>query len=163
MQIAHVPVPQLTLTLGAMMTAVMAIVVRMRATDKPVNAKKLLLPPVGMSTGFLMFVVPAMRIPLLWGIVAFAAGALLFAYPLIRFSKLERRGAEVFLVRSKAFIFILVGLLAVRLLLRGVIEQYVTLPQTGAVFFVVAFGMLLPWRLAMYRKFRRLLAASPQI
>ncbi|MFH5182046.1 CcdC family protein [Paenibacillus sp. TAB 01] len=163
MQIAHVPVPQLTLTLGAMMTAVMAIVVRMRATDKPVNAKKLLLPPVGMSTGFLMFVVPAMRIPLLWGIVAFAAGALLFAYPLIRFSKLERRGAEVFLVRSKAFIFILVGLLAVRLLLRGVIEQYVTLPQTGAVFFVVAFGMLLPWRLAMYRKFRRLLAASPQM
>jgi len=163
MQIAHVPVPQLTLTLGAMMTAVMAIVVRMRATDKPVNAKKLLLPPVGMSTGFLMFVVPAMRIPLLWGIVAFAAGALLFAYPLIRFSKLERRGAEVFLVRSKAFIFILVGLLVVRLLLRGVIEQYVTLPQTGAVFFVVAFGMLLPWRLAMYRKFRRLLAASPHM
>lgn len=160
MQLAHFAVPQVTVTLGAMMTAVMAIVFRMRASDKPVNARKLLMPPVGMSTGFLMFVVPVMRIPMLWGLIAFAAGALLFAYPLIRYSRLERRGEDVFLVRSKAFMFILIGLLVIRLLLRGVIEQYVTLPQTGAIFFIVAFGMLLPWRLAMYRQFRQLLAAA---
>lgn len=159
MQIAHFAVPQMTITFGAMLTAVMAIIVRTRASDKPVNAKKLLLPPVGMSTGFLMFVVPAMRIPLLWAIIAFAAGALLFAYPLIRYSKMERRGEDVYLIRSKAFVIILVALLVVRLLLRGVIEQYVTLPQTGAIFFIVAFGMLLPWRVAMYQKFRKLLAA----
>ncbi|MNJ02792.1 hypothetical protein D3C73_1628740 [compost metagenome] len=43
-----------------------------------------------------------------------------------------------------------------RLALHEYVESWITLYQTGAVFFVLAFGMLLPWRIAMYVKFRKL-------
>ncbi|WP_231506180.1 CcdC family protein [Paenibacillus sp. UNC451MF] len=152
----HFVNPQMTVTIGAAMAACMAMMVRMRASNKAVNPKKLLIPPFAMSTGFLMFVAPMTRIPLSWGIIAFLVGAILFSYPLIRSSQMEVRNGEVYLKRSKVFIFILVGLLVIRLVLRQIIEQYVTLPQTGVIFFLLAFGMLLPWRLAMYAQFRKL-------
>ncbi|WP_282941042.1 cytochrome c biogenesis protein CcdC [Paenibacillus sp. RC67] len=152
----HFVNPQMTVTIGAAMAAGMAMLFRMRASNKAVNPKKLLIPPFAMSTGFLMFVVPMTRIPLSWGIVIFLVGATLFAYPLIRSSQMEVRNGGIYLKRSKVFIFILVGLLVIRILLRQFIEQYVTLPQTGAIFFLLAFGMLLPWRLAMYVQFRKL-------
>jgi membrane protein CcdC involved in cytochrome C biogenesis len=152
----HIANPQLTITIGATMTAFTAMVLRFRASRKPITTRKLLLPPIAMSSGFLMFLMPMLQIPLMWALVSFLLGAILFSYPLIRYSQLERSGGHIYLVRSKAFIFILLGLLVVRLGLRGLVEQYVTLPQTGAIFFIVAFGMLLPWRLTMYRQYRRL-------
>jgi membrane protein CcdC involved in cytochrome C biogenesis len=82
------------------------------------------------------------------------AGALLFAYPLIWSSKFEVRGGDIYLVRSKAFVFIMVGLLVVRLLLHDLVERAVTIPQTGAIFFLLAFGMIVPWRLAMARRYQ---------
>ena len=129
---------------------------RLRASNRPTNLRKIIIPPLGMSTGFLMFVAPFMRVPWLWALGAFAAGALLFAYPLIRTSKLERSGGEIVLKRSKTFIFIILFLLVIRLLLHEEIQQYVTIPQTGALFFVLAFGMILVWRLAMLRSFLKL-------
>ncbi|ULL18057.1 cytochrome c biogenesis protein CcdC [Paenibacillus sp. H1-7] len=152
----HIVNLQTTVTIGAAMTATMAMLVRMRSTNKPVNPRKLLIPPLAMSTGFLMFAVPFTRIPFTWGIAALLIGALLFSYPLIRYSQLEQREGHVYMKKSKVFAFILIGLLLIRVLLRQVIEQYVSLPQTGAIFFLLAFGMLLPWRLAMYAKFRKL-------
>lgn len=152
----HFVNPQMTVTIGAAMAACMAMLVRMRASNKAVNPKKLLIPPFAMSTGFLMFVFPMTRIPWSWAIIAFLVGALLFSYPLIRSSQMEVRDGDVYLKRSKVFIFILAGLVVIRIVLRQIIEQYVTLPQTGAIFFLLAFGMLLPWRLAMYVQFHKL-------
>ncbi|ASS67339.1 MULTISPECIES: cytochrome c biogenesis protein CcdC [unclassified Paenibacillus] len=132
------------------------IALRVRSTRKPTTMRKILIPPLGMSTGFLMFVVPQTHIPWLWGLAAFAAGALFFAAPLITTSKMEFVGDDVYLRRSKAFFFIILILLAIRLVLHDFVEQYVTVMQTAALFFLLAFGMLVPWRLAMASKFRRL-------
>jgi membrane protein CcdC involved in cytochrome C biogenesis len=49
---------------------------------------------------------------------------------------------------------ILLGLLAVRLLLHDYIGHLISPLQTAAVFFLLAFGMIVRWRLGMYRDFR---------
>ncbi|MGN7456702.1 CcdC family protein [Paenibacillus pasadenensis] len=132
------------------------IMVRVRSTRKPTTLRKILIPPLGMATGFLMFVVPETHIPLLWALCAFAVGALLFSIPLILTSKMEFVGEDVYLRRSKAFFFLILILLAIRLVLHDVVEQYVSVLQTASLFFLLAFGMLVPWRLAMAYKFRQL-------
>ncbi|TQR44149.1 cytochrome c biogenesis protein CcdC [Paenibacillus popilliae] len=134
------------------------IVLRLRAANKPTSMKKIIMPPIGMATGFGMFIVPAMRIPWLWAIGAFLAGALIFAYPLIRTSRFERIGEEVYLKRSNMFIVVIVGLLVLRLILHDVVEQYVSISQSASIFFILAFGMLLPWRLAMMMQYKKLMA-----
>lgn len=140
--------------IGAVFMAITVTLVRLRAARKPVTERSILIPPLGMSTGFGMFLVPAVHIPWMWGIEAFLAGALLFAYPLIRSSRFQIINGSIYLQRSKSFIVILVVLLAIRLTLHTYIEQYVSLPQTGAIFFLLAFGMILPWRTAMYLQYR---------
>lgn len=143
-------------TLGTMTMALLAVFVRSRASRKPASAAKIIMPPLGMSTGFLMFLFPFTRIPLSWGVIAFALGAVILSYPLIRTSKLEIVDGHIYLQKSRQLVIVLLGLLTLRLALHSYIEQFITLPQTGAVFFTLAFGMLLPWRLAMYAQFRKL-------
>ncbi|MGZ4164949.1 MAG: CcdC protein domain-containing protein [Tumebacillaceae bacterium] len=41
----------------------------------------------------------------------------------------------------------------IRVGLHSYVEEFISLPQTGAVFFILAFGMLLPWRIAMYVRY----------
>ncbi|MFD0697255.1 CcdC family protein [Paenibacillus sp. GCM10027628] len=142
--------------IGSLVAALMVMFVRMRASAKPVNTMKIIMPPIGMTTGFLMFVAPMMRIPVLWGIAAFMVGAVLFAYPLIRTSKFYVQDGQVYMKRSKAFIGILLILLIIRLALHGYVEEFVSIYQTGALFFILAYGMLLPWRVAMYVQFQAL-------
>jgi membrane protein CcdC involved in cytochrome C biogenesis len=140
----------------ALIMASMVIVIRLRATNKPTNARKILIPPLGMSTGFLMFLYPPMRVPWAWAGVAFLAGALLFSYPLIKTSHFEMIDGKVYLKRSRAFILILIGLFILRMVLHDYLEHLISVEQTAALFFILAFGMLLPWRLAMYLKYRKL-------
>ena len=66
------------------------------------------------------------------------------------------RDGAIYLQRAKAFVYILLGLFAVRFGAHSYVEEFVTLPQTGAIFFLLAYGMLLPWRIAMYRRFKQL-------
>jgi membrane protein CcdC involved in cytochrome C biogenesis len=129
---------------------------RLREAATPVTAVKLLAPPLGMSTGFAMFLAPPTRIPWSWGVVSWLTGALLFSYPLIATSRLVRQGDAILLRRSRAFLWILIGLVVVRFALRGWVEQHVSTMQTGSIFFVLAFGMLLPWRVAMFLQYRAL-------
>lgn len=144
--------------LGSLAGAAAVMTWRVRETTRPVTTAKILLPPLAMSTGFLMFLAPPARVPWTWALGAFLTGALFFAYPLVRTSTLTREGDAVMLRRSRAFLWILLGLVAIRLLLRSYVEQLVNPVQTGALFFVLAFGMILPWRLLMYRRYRRLVA-----
>jgi len=146
--------------LASLLGGAAVIAIRLRAGRKPATLRKIIAPPLGMATGFLMFLFPITWIPWSWGLAAFGAGALLFAYPLIATSSFEVSNGAVYLKRSKLFVALIVGLLAVRILLHDAVERYVTVPQTGALFFLLAFGMLLPWRLAMAKKFR---AAAKEI
>jgi len=131
---------------------------RIQETRTPVTVRKIVIPPLGMATGFSMFLVPEMRVPVLWGAAAFATGAVFLSLALIRTSELTRDGDAILMRRSKAFLWILLGLVALRLALRAYVEQYVSTTQTAALFFLLAFGMLLPWRIAMLLRYRRLVS-----
>lgn len=144
----------LTSTIVAALMALGIIFIRLKASKKPVTAKKILLPPLFMSTGFTMFFYPPMRVSVVEGLEAFVVG-MLFSIFLIKTSTFEVKENEVFLKRSKAFVFILLGLLIIRLLLKSYVGQTVSLLQTSALFFILAFGMILPWRIAMYVMYRK--------
>lgn len=130
---------------------------RLRETRRPLTARRIVIPPLAMSTGFGMFLYPPTHIPWSWALGAFLAGATFFALPLIHTSRLELVEGEVYLKRSRAFLWVLLALVAVRLTLREEISHYVSALQTGSVFFILAFGMIVHWRIDMYGKFQRLL------
>jgi len=141
---------------AALAGAVLILLWRVHETRRPVSHRSILLPPLAMSTGFSMFLVPAFRVSWQWAIGAFAAGALLLAIPLIRSSKLALRDNTVVMSRSRSFLAILIGLAAIRLLLRDYVGHILPARQTGGVFFILAFGMILRWRLWMWRAYRKL-------
>lgn len=142
--------------------AIGVITWRIRETATPVTVRKIIIPPLGMSTGLFMFVVPDTHVPWSWAALALFIGATLFAYPLSRTSKLARQGDQIVMERSKAFLAILLVLVAIRFGLRAWIELYVTMMQTGALFFLLAFGAIVRWRVAMLRQYLRLRAAPQQ-
>lgn len=129
---------------------------RIREGSRPVTLKKIVIPPLGMSTGLFMFAFPPARIPLWWAVLSFTLGALVLAYPLIKTSQLTRDGERVMMKRSPAFLWILLGLLALRFGLRAYVEQFVNVLQTGAIFFLLAFGMIVRWRAEMLLQYRAL-------
>ena len=129
---------------------------RYTETRTPVSTPKIVIPPAGMATGFSMFLVPAMRVPWSWALVAFLLGALVLAWPLVRTSTLERQGEQIMMRRSNGFLLILLGLFALRLALHNYVGHLLSAEQTAALFFVVAFGMILRWRVGMYLRYRAL-------
>lgn len=147
---------QIISLLIGLLFASMIIAVRMKASVRPANAKKIILPPIFMSTGFFMFLAPAVRVPWMEFFEAFFVGVL-FSIFLIKTSKFEVRKDEIYLKRSKAFVFILIGLLIIRTVMKIYLEKSIDLPQTSGLFFTLAFGMILPWRIAMIIQYQRLL------
>lgn len=141
-------------------TAVM--VWRFRETRTPVTTPKIVIPPMGMATGFLMFLSPAMRIPWTLALGAFLFGALVLSVPLARTSSLEAQGDVVMMRRSHGFLVILLGLLALRLLLHEWVGSLLPPRQTAALFFVLAFGMILRWRAGMLLRYRAMKNGAPR-
>jgi membrane protein CcdC involved in cytochrome C biogenesis len=144
--------------LGILVPLIMATVViflRMRRQKKPVSAKSIILPPFFMATGFAMFFFPETATPPMYDFTAFLVGVV-FSVPLIMTSRFEIVGQDVYLKRSKAFFIILMGLLIIRLIIKLVINDSFTPIQTGGLFFLLAFGMLVPWRIAMLYMYRQL-------
>lgn len=131
---------------------------RIREGRSAVTARKIIIPPLGMATGFSMFLVPQFRIPLLWAAIAFLIGAVLLAYPLLATSRLERAGDAIMMRRSSAFFGVVIALAAIRYFARGYFDSILTIQQTGGLFFILAFGMILRWRLKMLSQYRALTA-----
>ena len=129
---------------------------RFHETRRPVTLPAIIIPPLGMATGFGMFFAPQMRFPFWWGVVAFLVGAIILAVPLAYTSRLEREGDTILMRRSPAFLVILLVLVAIRFAARSYIDQFISPLQTGALFFVLAFGMILRWRVGMLLEYRRL-------
>ncbi|GAM13170.1 CcdC family protein [Mesobacillus selenatarsenatis] len=142
-------------TVGAIGMAIFVTIMRMKAAKKPASAKKIILPPIFMSTGALMFIFPVFRVHFLQIIEALSVG-ILFSILLIKTSKFEVRGREIFLKRSKAFVFILIGLLIVRVIAKLVLSSSIDFGELSGMFWILAFGMIVPWRVAMYLQFKKL-------
>ncbi|MGG1576028.1 CcdC family protein [Fictibacillus sp. NRS-1165] len=140
----------------AAVMAVTVIFVRLKATKKPASLKKIILPPLFMSTGFLMFLFPEFRMPWWEAGESFLVGCL-FSIFLIKTSKFEKRGREIYLIRSKAFVAILISLFLIRMAMKTYLGHQITYTETSGLFFIVAFGMILPWRIAMYFGYQKAL------
>ena len=127
-----------------------------------VTLKKIVMPPLGMATGFCMFFYPPCRVPFTWGLAAFLIGAIILAYPLLLTSDLHLQNGVIMMKRSSAFFAVIIVLALVRYLARGFFDRFLSLEQTGAIFYLLAFGMMLRWRLKLYVAYRALTSgASP--
>lgn len=129
---------------------------RLRETRNPVSVRKIVIPPLGMAGGFSMFLLPAFRLPWLWAIGAFLLGAGALAYPLLLTSHLVWADGMIMARRSNAFIGVTLMLAVIRFLAREYLATVVSVPQTAALFYVLAFGMILRWRAAMLLEYRQL-------
>lgn len=142
-------------TIGAVFMGFFAFFVRMKAAAKPTSVKKIILPPVFMSSGALMYVVPQFRLTPMEILEAVVVG-MFFSIFLIKTSKFEIRDNDIYLKRSKAFVFILVGLLLIRIVLKSILSSTIDVGQLSGMFFLLAFSMIVPWRVAMYRSYKKL-------
>jgi membrane protein CcdC involved in cytochrome C biogenesis len=131
---------------------------RLREVRTAVSIRKIVIPPLGMATGFCMFFVPAFRIPWAWAGAAFLIGYIALAWPLVLTTRLIRLGNAIMMKRSSAFLVVIFVLAAIRFLARGYFDTILTVQQSAALFFVLAFGMILRWRTKLMIDFRKLTA-----
>ncbi|WP_163653477.1 CcdC family protein [Listeria sp. PSOL-1] len=138
----------ITLIFGSMI-----IVIRMKASKRPASVKGILIPPVMMSTGAFMFIVPYFRVTMIDIIEAVFMG-LIFSLILIWTTKFEMKDKLIFIKRTKAFPILLMLLLFIRLLLKYWISGSVELGELSGMFWIMAFAMIVPWRIAMYFQYQ---------
>lgn len=131
--------------------------VRLKNTKKPAVAKKIILPPFFMATGAGMFVLPMFR-PTFPELISSVVMGMLFSIILIKTSKFEIRDNQIYLRRSKLFLVALIGLVALRMIGKIILAETIQIdpPQMSGIFFILAFSMILPWRISMYIGFRKL-------
>lgn len=152
-----------TIILGSIIVSLFMVAIvnffRMKNTKKPVkNAKSIIIPPLGMATGFSMFIfAPALRPT--WTEIAYAiiAGMLCSIF-LIRTSKFEIRENKIFLQRSKLFFIVLIGLVLVRYLAKFILSTsyHLDAGEMSGMFFILAFSMILPWRIGMLVGYKKI-------
>lgn len=152
-------VPSHYLLIGSTILAIVmgtgVLMMRLRAQKRPVNAKKILIPPIAMSTGALMFIFEQFRVAPMQILEAVALG-MVFSLVLIATSKFEINGEDIYLKASKAFPFILIGLLVLRVILKVIFSTTLDVGELAGMFFILAFSMLAPWRIAMLIKYLKL-------
>lgn len=142
-------------TVGAVMMGIFAMIMRLRSQKKPVTTKKIIIPPLAMSTGALMFIFEEFRVEPIQILEATALG-MVFSAVLIATSKFEVRDGVIFMKQSKAFPFILAGLLILRIIIKLLFSNSLDIGELGGMFYILAFAMILPWRLGMLVKFKKL-------
>lgn len=142
-------------TIVGLFMAVTMIFVRLRASKKPATIRKIILPPIFMSTGAFMFIFPVFRVTWMQVLEAVTVGAI-FSILLIWTSRFEVRQKEIYLIPSKAFVFVLAGLLIIRVSFKLIFSQTLPVGEISGMFFLLAFGMIVTWRIAMLVKFLKI-------
>lgn len=142
-------------TVMAIFMGLLVMFVRIRSQKKPVTAKKILIPPIAMSSGALMFLFEEFRVTPLQILEAVVVGVI-FSTVLIATSKFEVRQDEIYMKRSKAFFFILGGLLIIRVFMKVILSNSFNIGELGGMFWILAFSMLWPWRIAMFIQFKKI-------
>lgn len=142
-------------TLFAFIMAITMVVYRLKSGEKPITARRIIMPPLFMSTGACMFFIPALKISWLQVLEAFLMG-MIFSVFLIKTSHFKIDHQTIYLIPSKAFAYILVGLLIVRIILKLIISTHISLAETSGMFFILAFSMILNWRINMLIKYKKI-------
>ena len=142
-------------TIAAVLMALGVFAIRMKASKKPATVKKIILPPFFMSTGALMYVFEPFRLSGTEIIEAILLG-MFFSIFLIMTSRFEIKDEQIYIKRSKAFVFVLLGLIVVRTLLKFILSSSIDVGEIGGMFFLIAFSMIVPWRAAMYYQYKKL-------
>ena len=155
----HLNVLSLVASVGG---ALAVLAWRVRETRTPVSARSLIIPPLGMATGFSMFLAPMFRVPWTWALAALVVGGLALAYPLVRTSRLVREGDTITMQRSNVFFAVLIVLAAVRIGARAYLDTVLSVTQTAGLFFILAFGMIVRWRVQLLLTYRHLVSGSEQ-
>ena len=151
---------QILVIASIVVSVFMVIVVnlaRLKNTKKPAVGKKIILPPLFMATGASMFILPMFR-PTLPELLSAVVMGMLFSIILIKTSKFEVRDNQIYLQRSKLFLVALIGLVALRMIGKIILAEAIQVDpaQMSGMFFILAFSMILPWRISMYIEFRNL-------
>ncbi|AVB11773.1 MULTISPECIES: CcdC family protein [Bacillus] len=149
---------KMMIIISSVIAAAMAIsvmIVRIKSSDKPASPKKIILPPIFMSTGALMFLFPIFKVSGEEFLEAITLGVI-FSIFLIKTSKFEIKNNEIYLKRSKAFVFILIGLLVIRIAMKSILSTTIDYGALSGMFWILAFGMIVPWRIAMFLSYRKL-------
>lgn len=139
----------------ALCMAVGMMIIRAKSSKKPASLKKIILPPVFMSTGAIMYLMPQFRLSPSEIAESIALG-MIFSIVLIKTSAFEIKEGEIYLKRSKVFFFAIIGLFIVRTALKFILSATINLGALSGMFFLVAFAMLLPWRVAMFMQYKKL-------
>lgn len=153
---SDIDLEMLLFTLASIMAVFMGIgviFVRQKASARPLNLKKILIPPVMMSTGALMYVFPYFRLSGVEILEALVLG-LAFSLLLVFTTRYEEKNNELYVKPSKWFIGILFGLLILRLGLKSILSLSISPGEIGGMFFLLAFIMIVVWRLSMLVKYR---------
>lgn len=131
------------------------VFVRIKSATHPTSAKKIILPPLFMSTGLAMFLFPSIYVT--WLEVAQSLGlGIIFSFFLIKTSHFTVKNQNIYLVPSKFFIIIIVCLLLFRLFLKWLIGSIVSIGVTSGMFFLLALGMIFTWRIVMLIQYKKL-------
>jgi len=141
--------------LVALFMGITVIIVRMKAQNYPTNAKKIILPPFFMATGALMYIFPYFRLTSMEILEAVVVG-MFFSLFLIFTSNFEVKNNQIYMKRSKLFPLILITLLVIRTVMKFFLSSTIHAGELGGMFFLLAFSMIVPWRIAMYMKFKKI-------
>ncbi|ATD30454.1 cytochrome c biogenesis protein CcdC [Macrococcoides bohemicum] len=141
--------------LVALFMGTAVIIVRMKAQNYPTNVKKIILPPFFMSTGALMYVVPYFRLTSMEILEAVVVG-MFFSIFLIYTSNFVVKDNLIYMKRSKLFPLILISLLIIRSVMKFYLSSTIHPGELAGMFFLLAFSMIVPWRIAMYFKYKKL-------
>lgn len=148
----------LLLSASTVIAAVMAtimIFIRLKAAKQPTSVKKIIIPPIMMSTGAFMFLFPPFQLSWIQVIESLVVGIICSIF-LIKTSSFKIHNHSIYLIPSRAFVFILFGLLGLRLIIKLIIGRTISFGETSGMFFLLAFGMIATWRLAMLYQFLQL-------
>ncbi|WP_432358962.1 CcdC family protein [Sporosarcina sp. UB5] len=152
-------IPSIYLIIGStvlfLFMGTMAFIVRTKAAKRPISPKRIILPPLFMSTGALMFLFEEFRVPLPQVFEAIFVG-MLFSIVLIKTTNFEAKGENLYVKKSRAFLIILVGLLIVRFVAKLILSSSIDVGELGGMFWILAFGMIVPWRIGMLVKYFKL-------
>lgn len=133
---------------------------RTRAMHVPIKGSgwRMLIPLLILSAGFAQLANPDLHPTVTEEWAAVGLG-LLLSLPMIMTTNFEvREDGHIYAKKSVAFIISLVGLLVFRLVLRSYIDG-IDAMTLSYLFFLVAVCYIVPWRLASFIKFRKVMQA----